>query len=197
MTEPEKKRPAAKTPSVPTMEIVLYPDPFLNKKCRFVTPDEIKSGVAGKWNLGELFARMSATMYAAEGIGLAAPQVGEGLRLFVYDISPDRNEPQIVINPVLSKMRGTIVEEEGCLSIPRVRAKVKRSNELQLDGVDLKGEAVSIHADDLLGRVFQHETDHLDGVLFIKHLGMASRLMVRRALTELEEDYRELQQKKS
>jgi len=197
MTEPEKKRPAAKTPSVPTMEIVLYPDPFLNKKCRFVTPDEIKSGVAGKWNLEELFTRMSATMYAAEGIGLAAPQVGEGLRLFVYDISPDRNEPQIVINPVLSKMRGTIVEEEGCLSIPRVRAKVKRSNELQLDGVDLKGEAVSIHADDLLGRVFQHETDHLDGVLFIKHLGMASRLMVRRALTELEEDYRELQQKKS
>lgn len=191
MTEPAKTRPAAKKLSAQTMEIVLYPAPSLNKKCRAVTPEEIKSGVAGEWNLADLFARMSATMYAAEGIGLAAPQVGVGLRLFVYDISEDRNEPSIVINPVLSEKRGTVVEEEGCLSIPRVRAKVKRSAELQLDGLNLKGEPVSIHADDLLSRVFQHETDHLDGILFIKHLGMASRLMVRRPLNELEEDYRE------
>ena len=177
------------------LEIVLYPDPFLTKKARAITPDEIKAGQAGEWSLAELIERMKATMYAAEGIGLAAPQVGVGLRLFLADISKDRSGVQAILNPALTELRGSVIEEEGCLSIPGVRAKVKRSAELKLKGVDPQGKPIEIEATDLLSRVFQHEYDHLDGVLFINRIGMTARLMMRKRLVELEEDY-ELKKKK-
>ena len=171
------------------LEIVLYPDPFLTKPCRKVTDAEIKSGKAGEWNLAELFEKMRTTMYAAEGIGLAAPQVGVGLRLFVYDVSENHNDCRLLINPVLKDLQGTLLEEEGCLSIPHVRAKVKRAQSLKVKAVDLKGEPVEFDAADLLARVCQHENDHLDGVLFINKIGMAAKFMLRRPLEELEEDY--------
>src|SRR4051812_2805778 len=108
------------------LEIVLYPDPFLLKPCRAITPAELGSGKAAGWDLVELIERMKATMYSAEGIGLAAPQVGVGLRLFLIDISKDKSGCVALLNPVLSNLEGSTVEEEGCLSIPHVRAKVKR-----------------------------------------------------------------------
>ena len=179
--------------SMPTtatpLEIVLYPDPLLTKPCRRITEAELKAGKAGQWDLPELAERMRATMYAAEGIGLAAPQVGVGLRLFLIDVSKERNTCQVLLNPVLAGMQGSQVEEEGCLSIPGVRAKVKRALSLKLKAVDLKGEPIEFDASELLARVCQHEHDHLDGVLFINKIGMASKFMLRRELSELEEDY--------
>jgi peptide deformylase len=178
------------------LEIVLYPDPFLLKPCRAITPAELNSGKAAGWDLAELVERMKATMYAAEGIGLAAPQVGVGLRLFLVDISKDKCGCMALLNPVLSNLEGSIVEEEGCLSIPRVRAKVKRFQSLHVTAVNLKGEPIEFDATELLARVCQHENDHLNGILFINKLGMASRVMLRRALNELEEDYELAQAKK-
>jgi peptide deformylase len=186
--------------TIEPLPIVLYPDPFLNKVARPVTLEELKAGKAQdksrEWDLRELVERMRVTMYDARGIGLAAPQVGVGLRLFVYDISKDGDEFHEVFNPVLSEMAGTVVEEEGCLSIPEVRAKVKRAATLKLTGLNLSGEAVEVEADDLLARCFQHETDHLDGVLFINKLTVTSRLLIRRGLHALEDDYEMLQIKK-
>ena len=178
------------------LEIVLYPDPFLLKPCRAITSGELNSGKAAGWDLAELVERMKATMYAAEGIGLAAPQVGVGLRVFLVDISKDRSGCMALLNPVLSNLDGALVEEEGCLSIPRVRAKVKRFASLHVSAVSVKGEPIEFDATDLLARVCQHENDHLNGILFINKLGMASRVMLRRALNELEEDYELAQAKK-
>jgi peptide deformylase len=184
------------------LDIVLYPNPFLTKKCRSVSDEEIKAGaisltdkehvpgVKGDWKLQELAERMMATMYKANGIGLAAPQIGVGIRLWVADISKDKSGQIAILNPLLSKRKGSVVEEEGCLSIPNVRAKVKRDAELKVTGVNLKGEPVEAEVDELFARVCQHETDHLDGVLFINKLGMTSKLMIRKQLVELEEDYK-------
>ena len=178
-------------PDPQPLEIILYPDPFLTRPCRALTPEEIAAGKAEGWDLAELVERMRATMHAAEGIGLAAPQVGVGLRLFIADISKDKSGFLALLNPVFDDLRGSVVEEEGCLSIPGVRASVKRHAALKVSGVDLKGQPVSFQADDLLARVCQHETDHLNGVLFINKIGMTARLMLRRKLVELEEDYEE------
>ena len=171
------------------LEIVLYPDPFLGKVARAIKPEELKSGKAGGWDLADLIERMKVTMYAAEGIGLAAPQVGVGLRIFTVDISKDKSGFMALINPVLSNLDGSLIEEEGCLSIPGIRAKVKRFSGLHVSALDLKGEKIEFDATELLARVCQHEHDHLNGILFINKLGMASRAMLRRALGELEEDY--------
>ena len=136
-------------------------------------------------------------MYAAEGIGLAAPQVGVGLRIFLVDISKDKSGCMALINPVLSKLEGTLTEEEGCLSIPGIRAKVKRFASLHVAATNLKGDQIEFDAADLMARVCQHENDHLNGILFINKLGMASRAMLRRSLGELEEDYELAQAKKN
>lgn len=177
------------------LEILIYPNPFLTKPCRTITREEIKTGKAEGLDLAQLTARMKMSMYAAEGVGLAAPQVGVGLRLFIVDISKDKSGVFEVLNPVLSDLHGSVLEEEGCLSIPEVRAKVKRHANVKMTGITLKGEPLSIDASDLLARVCQHETDHLNGVLFIHKIGMTAKLLIRRQLIELEEDY-ELQQKR-
>ena len=180
---------AAEKSALKPFEIVLYPDPRLLKPSRAITPAEIRSGEAEGLGLAQLSERMIVTMYDAEGVGLAAPQVGVGLRLFVADVSKDKTGAFTIINPVLSEMHGTVIEEEGCLSIPVVRAKVKRFASLKVSGLNLKGEAVIFDAKELLARVCQHETDHLAGVLFINKIGMAAKLMIRRALVELEDDF--------
>jgi len=174
------------------LELVIYPDPFLTKKARAVTAEELRAGVADGWDLSVLVERMKATMYANEGVGLAAPQVRVGLRLFVADPiqAEDRSGFFEIFNPVLEEPKGSMNEEEGCLSIPGVRAKVKRAKALKVSGLNLKGEPVSFDAVDLLSRVVQHETDHLDGILFITKMGMTARLTNRRKLEELEQKYK-------
>lgn len=178
------------------MQIVYYPDPVLTKKARAITPEELKAGKADGIDLRELAARMIATMYEADGIGLAAPQVGVSLRFWVADPSSDHTQPLALVNPVLSDQSGTLELEEGCLSIPEVRGKVKRFQKVTITGLDLDGNPVHLEAEDLAARVAQHETDHLDGVLFITKIGTAARFMARSKLRGLEEDYEVLQRRR-
>lgn len=178
------------------LRIVLYPDPVLTKKARAITPEEIKAGKADGLDLREFAQRMLLTMYDADGLGLAAPQVGVSLRLWVADGSEHRDQPIVVINPELIEPSGTLEMEEGCLSIPEVRGKVKRFQSLKVRGVDPDGKPVEFVAEDLLSRVAQHETDHLDGVLFITRLGTAARFLLRSKLRTLEEEYEVMQRRK-
>jgi len=186
-TESERKRDSI--PPADVMEVVLYPDPRLEKPCRAITAEELKTGKADGWDLKELSRRMLATMYFSEGIGLAAPQVGVNLRMFTIDVSTDRDEPLTIINPVFTDLQGSDSDEEGCLSIPDVRVKVKRPTTLTMNAVDLDGNPITIQADGLFARCCQHETDHLNGVLILKYLGLAGRMLVRRQLNELEDRY--------
>ena len=171
------------------VDIVLYPEPVLAQIARSITPDELKAGTADGLNLKDLTNRMIDLMYEADGVGLAAPQVGVGLRLFVADVSEERRSPQIFINPVLNDLSGSLEIEEGCLSIPDCRAVVKRSQRLIVTAQGLDGKEFTQDAQDLLSRVCQHETDHLDGVLFIHKIGTAARFMLRSKLKLLEEEY--------
>jgi peptide deformylase len=163
-----------------------------------VYPDEVLRRVAGPAgessfgeDLEELARRMICTMYAEEGVGLAAPQVGEPLRLIVIDASRERDSAKVLVNPVIVDASGREVMEEGCLSVPGVKGKVRRRGRVTVEFQTLAGERTGLDADGLLAHVIQHEIDHLDGTLFVDRLGTAGRLVVRRALRELEEASRE------
>ncbi len=126
---------------------------------------------------------MIQTMYAAPGIGLAAPQVGVGKRVFVCDISVGRNPSGLLvfINPEFVEREGMQLEEEGCLSVPGFNATVARPARAVLKGLDRHGEPQSVDASGLLARCFQHEMDHLDGTLFVDRLrGLQKDLIVRK-----------------
>ena len=126
---------------------------------------------------------MIDTMYAATGVGLAAPQVGVGLRLFVADPSSgrDRSQLRVVINPELVAADGVQREEEGCLSLPGFTGQVPRSARVVATGLDRSGSSIRIEGEGLLARVLQHEMDHLDGGLFVDRLsGIRRDLIIRR-----------------
>jgi peptide deformylase len=132
------------------------------------------------------------TMYDAPGVGLAAPQVGRSLRLFVYDDGRG-NGPGVVANPELSSMgEETIEDEEGCLSIPGIYHPTRRAYRVLLTGQDANGKPLSTEGEELLARVFQHETDHLNGMLYIDRLSAEDRrqVMAELRLQELEPDRR-------
>ena len=120
-------------------------------------------------------------MRAAAGLGLAAPQVGVQKRLFVYQMGEDEG-PKVIVNPVITESRGEWEFEEGCLSIPGLYFPIVRPKEVHLTGYDLDGNEVSIEADELMARVFQHELDHLDGTLLLEYLDKDQR---KAALREL------------
>lgn len=152
------------------LEVRFYPDPVLAQKAKPVT--EITP------ELKKLVDDMAETMYANEGIGLAAPQVGESIRLVTIDLSgPEvQGDLRVLVNPeIVAKSEETVETEEGCLSVAALRAKVKRSAEVTVKAQDLDGNDVTIEADDLLAVCLQHEIDHLDGVLFIDHISRLKR----------------------
>jgi peptide deformylase len=128
----------------------------------------------------ELIEDMFETMYAEGGVGLAAPQVGETVRIIVLDGDIDRyGEVRIaLVNPVITWHEGEVEEEEGCLSIPEIREKVRRWAKVRATGLDPEGHAVEIEAGDLLARAIQHEIDHLDGILFIDRLSSLKKDLV-------------------
>ena len=126
---------------------------------------------------------MVPAMYQAEGIGLAAPQVGIQKRLFVYDIGEG---PQTLVNPEIVDSDGEWTFEEGCLSVPGLSFEIIRPKEVHLVGRDLNGNEVSIEADELLARLFQHELDHLDGVLLLDHLERDERKAALRRWREIQ-----------
>jgi peptide deformylase len=134
-------------------------------------------------DIQQLIEDMVQTMYAAPGIGLAAPQVGVGLRLFVCDISSGRNPADLLvfINPEFVERDGMQLEEEGCLSIPGFNATVARPSKAVLSGLDRTGEPQTVAGTGLLARCFQHEMDHLDGTLFVDRLrGLQKDLILRK-----------------
>ena len=155
------------------VEIRLFGDPVLRSKASEVT--RIDGSVA------RLCDSMFTTMYAARGIGLAAPQVGVRKRLFVYD-EPESCGRGVICNPVVTESDGTWVFEEGCLSVPGYSWEIERPRRIALTGVDLDGNEVTVEADDLFARLIQHEIDHLDGVLLTERLDPDQR---RAALGEL------------
>lgn len=163
-------------------EIRLYGDPVLREKCRPV--EEVDDGVR------ELIADLTETMYEADGIGLAAPQIGVPIRVFVYDVREEGTEPGVLVNPEIVSCEGRVKEEEGCLSIPGIAELVERSERIVVRGLDADGESVEIEADGLLSRCIQHENDHLDGVLFIDRLSPLKRQMLQRKWARMEESER-------
>jgi peptide deformylase len=160
---------------VSVLPIRILGDPVLREPSRDVeTFDEL---------MHRLHQDMLETMYKAPGVGLAAPQIGLSLRFFVYDAERG-NGPGAIANPVLSEMEGEIVQDEGCLSIPNLWYPTARAERVRVDGLDVQGDPVTVHAEGLLARVFQHETDHLNGMLFIDRLSEEDR---RKAMSTLRE----------
>lgn len=159
---------------MPLMRILHYPEPVLKKISAPITSfDEA---------LSKLAEDMAETMYAAPGVGLAAPQVGVSRRLVVIDCAPKDRAPHLIsaVNPEIIARAGETYEEEGCLSVPEYYARVARSAEVRVRFQDLRGQMVEMTADGLLAVAFQHEIDHLDGILFIDHLSSLKRNLFRR-----------------
>ncbi len=156
-------------------DIRLVGDPVLRQPAAAVTEIDDR--------LVRLAADMVATMYEAPGIGLAAPQVGVQKRMFVYDLHDDRG-PHTIVNPVITETRGEWVYEEGCLSVPGLAWEIVRPAEVHLTGLDLDGNEVSFEADELLARMFQHEVDHLDGILLLERLDADQRKQANRVLRD-------------
>src|ERR1700733_11479060 len=154
-----------------SLTIRQYGDPVLKERTREV--DEIDGAVAS------LVESMIETMYAAPGSGLAANQVGVQRRIFVYDIG---DGARTIINPQIIESDGEWTYDEGCLSIPGLSWEIVRPNAVHLVGLDLDGNDISIEADELEGRVFQNELDHLDGVLLVERLNEDQRKEAMRIL---------------
>ena len=145
----------------------------------------------------ELAANMCEVMYDEPGIGLAAPQVGEDVRLIVVDTEwadeDKEHKPIVIVNPVIDEMEGKLVWEEGCLSVPDITADVTRAARIRITGTTLDGEPVLINAEELQAVCFQHEMDHLDGILFIDRLSRLKRgLYVKRRKKQLAAEAEEL-----
>lgn len=163
------------------LDILKYPDPRLKEVSEPVT----EFGLA----LHTLLDEMAETMYAANGIGLAAPQVNHRIRAFVIDLGEqeDGTPKQLheFINPKLSGGEGKIVYEEGCLSVPGLAEEVTRKSTITVDYQDRHGKKHTLHADGLLAVAVQHENDHLDGVLFIERLSALKRRLAKRKLAKV------------
>jgi peptide deformylase len=151
--------------------IRVFGDPVLRQRAAEV--DEIDGKIA------RLSEEMIETMHDAPGVGLAAPQVGIERRIFVYDVG---DGAQTVINPQIVESDGEWEYEEGCLSVPELHWPIIRPKEVHLIGLDLEGNEISVEADELLARVFQHEIDHLNGILLIERLDKDQRKQAMRIL---------------
>lgn len=176
------------------LPIVQYGDPVLRRKCEAV------AGVDGV--IRSLAADMIETMVDANGIGLAAPQIGQAIRLAVVDVShcPDcvsylrvdgrerelgEIMPLVFINPVIEGLPGRVAEEEGCLSIREIRAMVRRPEAVKARLPQIDGSVIELETDGLLARALQHEIDHLNGILFVDRLSPAAKVGMRRRLRRL------------
>lgn len=156
------------------LSILEYPDPRLRTRAKPVRAIDDA--------LRRLFDDMLETMYAAPGVGLAATQVDVHLRFMVIDVSEEKNQPLVFVNPEILMHDGEQHCEEGCLSVPTVFAKVSRAERIRVRALDRHGETFELDADGLLAVCIQHEMDHLDGKLFVDYLSPLKREMVRKKL---------------
>src|SRR5499425_3132124 len=159
--------------------IVKYGDPVLEKKAEPVTffDDELK----------KLIADMFESMYAAHGVGLAAPQIGIGHRIAVIDVTfkEDPNAKLVLVNPEIIHTEGKHTQTEGCLSIPEFREPVSRARKVTIRAQDVNGKWYEKTGEDLLARAFLHETDHLNGKLYISHISALKRDLMKRKIKKL------------
>ena len=166
------------------LRITKHGEPVLKKTCQPVDYEAIKK------DLPKLLKDMWATMNAVRGVGLAAPQIGLNLRLSVIDVRPEGKAQKLVlINPEIIGLEGQINDEEGCLSVPGVYAKVSRAARARIRAFDEKGQPYEMEGQGLLARAFQHEIDHLDGKLFIDHLAFEDKLKVMAILKDLRKNW--------
>lgn len=182
------------------LPIVRYPTPVLRAKCRPIT--EVTPEIR------QLASDMLETMRAANGVGLAAPQVAVDQQLAVIDVSHNpecvsyfringqeadmvQHMPVVFLNPQLELGREKDTDEEGCLSFPRLRGDIRRSLDVKVTFQNLEGETVVIETDGLLARAFQHEIDHLNGVLFIDRMSAATKVGLKRKLNRLMAEWEE------
>lgn len=164
------------------LEIMTYGCPVLKQKAEDIT--KIDGDVV------TLAQNMVWTMYAAPGIGLAAPQVDRSVRLIVVDLSAGEKKEDLIIliNPEIVHKEGSCLMEEGCLSVPEINEKVARPERIVIKGADLEGKERIIEAKDLLARVFCHEIDHLNGTLFIDHLSPLKKNLIKKKFKKSSED---------
>ncbi len=164
---------------MPVLDILVYPDPALKRK----------SLPVGKLSedVDRLLDDMAQTMRDANGVGLAAPQVGKNIRVLVIDISlPEENKREFyeLINPKIVSSRGFQTGEEGCLSVPGFFANIRRKEHVRVSALDREGKRFTVDADGMLSRVLQHEIDHLDGILFFDRLGRLKRDLLVKQINE-------------
>jgi peptide deformylase len=161
--------------------IVKYGEPVLEKPAGRVTE-------FGTPELKKIIDDMFETMYAAKGVGLAAPQIGLSQRISVIDTSVGEDEAQkiVIINPEIAFREGKQTGEEGCLSIPGFREQVTRSQKVVVKAFNLLGEPVEVSGEELLARALEHEIDHLNGILFITHISALKRDIIRRKIKKLQ-----------
>src|SRR5688500_9284182 len=166
------------------LKIIYYPDRRLR---RVSTPVERFDD-----DLAALAGRMLELMREHRGVGLAAPQVGRNVRMFVMNATQQPDGDRVYVNPELHDAAGAETAEEGCLSLPGINADIERNQTVTLRAQDLKGNPVEETASGYLARVWQHEIDHLNGVMITDRMGMTAKMMARRTLKELEDEYAEL-----
>jgi peptide deformylase len=164
------------------LEILTFPNPRLRNRAEPVSEvdDQIR----------EIVDDMFETMYAAPGIGLAAIQVGIGLRIIVIDISDEHDQPLCLINPEILSRYGEEEMEEGCLSVPGYYETVKRAERVRVQALDRDGEPFELEVDGLLAVCIQHEIDHLDGKLFVDYLSSLKRQRIRKKLEKEQRQHR-------
>jgi peptide deformylase len=163
------------------LRIIHYPDPRLREDC---TPLE-----AVDESVRALAERMFELMFQAKGVGLAAPQVGVSVCMFVASPTYQDGDRRVYINPELITVEGEQDGDEGCLSFPGITARIKRANFAVIRAVNLAGETFEETGEELVARIFQHETDHIHGRLLLDRMGSVAKLANRRALRELEEEF--------
>jgi peptide deformylase len=160
------------------LDILHFPDPRLRNKA-----EPISSVDAA---IRQLADDMLETMYEAPGIGLAATQVNVQKRLIVIDISEEKDDPLVLINPEIVESEGEREYQEGCLSVPEAYEMVTRADKVKIKAVNLEGESFELDADDLLATCIQHEIDHLDGKLFVDYLSNLKRQRIRKRLEKIQ-----------
>ncbi len=160
-------------------EIITFPNPVLREKAKKITTfdDELK----------QLAADMGETMYAAPGVGLAANQIGIARQIVVVDISEEKDEKKFIalVNPVISEGEGSVLGEEGCLSVLEYESKVKRFQKIRVTANDLDGRELDFTAEDRFARIIQHEVDHLHGTLFIDHISRLKQTLYKKKLKKI------------
>ncbi|GJQ24007.1 MAG: peptide deformylase [Planctomycetia bacterium] len=164
------------------MNILLYPEPVLRQKAKPLK--EINTEVCKKAE------EMIELMHHAQGVGLAAPQVGWSVRLFIIDVDGTSHGEKIFINPIIIEAFGELNKEEGCLSFPGITSKIIRAHRIKAQAYNLKGQKIEINAEGLAARAWQHEMDHLNGELFIDKMGPSNRLAISHRLKEFERLYK-------